>query len=46
MAVPEIIERLDVFTETGALIAELLNINTSTKLSGIRNLLLGAEKID
>lgn len=46
MAVPEIIERLDVFTETGALIAELLNINTSTKLSGIRNLLLGAEKIE
>jgi hypothetical protein len=46
MAVLEIIERLDVFTETGALIEELLNINTSTKLSGIRNLLLGAEKIE
>ncbi len=41
MAVPEIIEKLDVCTETGTLIAELLNISTSTKLAAIRNILLG-----
>ena len=31
MAVVETIERLNVFTEPGTLIAELLNINASTK---------------
>ena len=39
MAVVETIERLNVFTEPGTLIAELLNINASTKLSDLRSIL-------